>query len=94
MRLRELRIDMLRRRGGTNCVQVGRALQRYLDGTLDDAARARVAAHLAACRRCGLDEQTYRDMTAALLRRRPTDDTEPIARLRAFAASITLPLDE
>jgi anti-sigma factor RsiW len=82
-------------RSSMNCVQVGRTLQRYLDGTLDDEARRRVAAHLAQCRRCGMDEQAYREISAALRRSREPFDPEAIARLRNFAATLaSRPPDE
>jgi anti-sigma factor RsiW len=88
MRLRDMRLDMFTKRGGTTCVQVARTLQRYLDGDLDEPTRDKVARHLAACRRCGLDEWVYRDIKTALADRREDVPTEPIERLRAFAAEI------
>jgi anti-sigma factor RsiW len=80
---------MVTKKGGATCIEVARTLQQYLDGELDETTRARVAAHLAVCRRCGLDEQAYRDILAALVRRGDAIDREPIDRLRAFATSLT-----
>jgi len=88
MRMRDLRSDMFTNRGGTSCVHVARTLQRYLDGDLDEAARARIAGHLAVCRRCGLDEQAYRDIKTALANNIDVPE-EPIDRLRSFAAAIS-----
>ena len=68
-----------------NCMQVGRALQSYLDGHVDDLTERRIAAHLEDCRRCGLEESAYRDLKAALARRAEHLDTEPLDRLRAFS---------
>lgn len=89
MRMRDMRLDMFTKRGGTTCVQVARTLQRYLDGDLDEPTRAQVADHLAVCRRCGLDEQAYRDIKTALAHRGEAIPTEPIERLRAFAADLS-----
>ena len=88
MRMRDLRLDMFTKRGGASCLQVARSLQRYLDGDLDEATRARVAGHLGVCRRCGLDEQAYRQIKAALASRGAELPDEPIERLRAFATRI------
>ena len=44
-----------------SCMQVMRVLQSYLDGQTDEMTARRVANHLEACRRCGLDAATYRD---------------------------------
>ena len=62
MRVRDIRPDTMRRRGGATCLEIARTVQRYLDGKLDEPARVRVAGHHAVCRRCGLDEQAYRDI--------------------------------
>jgi hypothetical protein len=89
MRMRDLRLDMFTNRGGSSCVKVARVLQQYLDGDLDDAARAKVAGHLAVCRRCGLDEQAFREIKDALARRGSELPDAPIDRLRAFAGELS-----
>ncbi len=81
MRMRDLRFDMVTKKGGASCIEVARTLQRYLDGGLDEPTRSRIAAHLAVCRRCGLDEQAYREILTALSRQSDTADNEPIERL-------------
>ena len=88
MRMREIRPDMFTKKGGASCVQVARVLQQYLDGELDTSHRALVAGHLSACRRCGLDEKSFREIKSALARRRHELPAEPIDRLRRFAAGL------
>lgn len=89
MRLRDMRLDMFTKRGGASCVQVARTLQRYLDGDLDEPTRDRIAGHLAVCRRCGLDEQAFLEIKAALADRGTNLPAEPVERLRAFAAQLS-----
>jgi predicted anti-sigma-YlaC factor YlaD len=66
------------------CREVGRLLQRYLDGATDGQATARVAEHLEDCRRCGLDAGIYREIKASLARQAPTLPETSLARLRRF----------
>lgn len=73
-----------RRRGPASCREVGRVLQSYLDGVVDDATAGRVAEHLEECRRCGLEYETYRSIKQALARRRDRVDPDAVARLRDF----------
>ena len=76
-----------RMRGGpdlASCMQVGRALQSYLDGHVDDLTEQRVTWHLELCRRCGMKAETYTEIKASLARRGPAVDPESVARLRAF----------
>jgi anti-sigma factor RsiW len=87
--MRDIRLSMFTKQGGASCVEVARTLQRYLDGDLDEATRARVANHLGVCRRCGLDENAYREIKAALARRGATVPSGPLERLRAFAVEVT-----
>ena len=88
MRMRDIRLNMFKQRGGASCVQVARKLQQYLDGDLVGARRDKVAAHLAECRRCGLDEASYQAISAALERRRTEVPPEPMNRLRQFAMDL------
>lgn len=69
------------------CRQVAKVLQTYLDGELDAVAAARVAEHLDACVRCGLERDTYQRIKA-LIAGQARDDPEALARLRAFAEGL------
>ena len=91
MRMRDIRPDMFTKKSGISCVQVARILQQYLDGQLDASHRSMVAGHLSACRRCGLDEQSFREIKSALARRRHEVPADPIDRIRRFAAGLTAP---
>jgi anti-sigma factor RsiW len=68
-----------------NCVQVGRALQTYLDGEIDDLTARRITAHLADCRRCGMEADAYTELKRSLARRADRVDDAPIDRLREFS---------
>jgi predicted anti-sigma-YlaC factor YlaD len=66
------------------CREVGRLLQRYLDGDTDEHVTARIAEHLEDCRRCGLEAAIYREIKASLARRAPVLPETTLARLRRF----------
>ncbi len=69
-----------------SCMAVGRRLQHYLDGELDDARTARIAAHLEQCLRCGLEADAYEHIKTSLAQRGPDRPDDPaLERLRAFA---------
>lgn len=71
------------------CREVGRVLQAYLDSEVDDVMAHRVARHLEACRRCGLEAHVYQAVKDALARRRSrTVDVDAVERLRTFAADL------
>ncbi len=73
-----------------NCREVGLRLQIYLDGELDDADAAMVAAHLDECRACGLESATYHRIKAALAQPMPEgSDPEAIERLRKFGQDLS-----
>lgn len=72
------------------CHEVGRVLQTYLDGELDQSSVAKVAAHLEHCRRCGMEANTYARIKGALTRVGREgwihpEDRLSIERLRRFA---------
>ncbi len=67
-----------------NCMQVGRRLQRYLDGDLDDLTARRIMGHLEDCRRCGLEAAAYTEIKASLARRPIDVPDDAVTRLRAF----------
>jgi anti-sigma factor RsiW len=78
-----------------SCLQVMRVLQSYLDGDTDEVTTRRVANHLQACRRCGLEAATYRQLKASLARRAPQVDADTVERLQAFGQALAAgPLDE
>ena len=70
------------------CPEVGRTLQAYLDGRVDDDWAARVEAHLEHCRRCGLEAETYGELKHALARREVALREDALANLRSFAARL------
>jgi anti-sigma factor RsiW len=77
------------------CMKVMRVLQSYLDGYSDEVTARRIANHLEACRRCGLEAATYRELKASLARRAPQVDADIVERLRAFGQSLAdRPLEE
>ncbi|GAC1376919.1 MAG: hypothetical protein NVSMB4_06080 [Acidimicrobiales bacterium] len=79
---------LLGTRETASCVQVMRALQSYLDGQIDEVTARRVANHLEACRRCGLEASTYLEIKAALARKASSVDQRALDRLRAFGAAL------
>ncbi len=67
------------------CAEVGRLLQRFLDGELDDpATTGALDAHLDVCEPCGLEADVYRDIKAALRAHRADVGDASVARLRGF----------
>lgn len=75
-------------RAVTTCLEVGRVLQRYLDGEVDDLTVRQVARHLEACRRCGLEASTYADIKAALAGRSRALPEDAVDRLRRFGTQL------
>lgn len=78
-----------RKSSPTNCREVGRVLQHYLDNDMDPEWAARVAEHLEACKDCGMEEETYQEITLALSRQRPAVHDDAVSRLREFGRSLT-----
>ena len=67
------------------CSEVGRLLQRFLDGELDDPVTAgAIAAHLDVCEPCGLEADAYRRIKAALQAHRADPGDGSLARLHDF----------
>lgn len=67
------------------CREVSRALQAYLDGHIDEVTARRVARHLEACRRCGLEAEVYTRIKEAVSRMDRDLSSLPVTRLRDFA---------
>lgn len=76
------------------CLQVGRELQSYLDGRVDDLTAARLSRHLELCRRCGMKADTYRQIKQSLARRAEPVDPDAVARLRAFGQELLFSEDD
>ena len=70
------------------CREVGRALQNFLDGDVEESFAARIQEHLDACRDCGLEADTYSKIKEALESQRGSVGPEVIDRLRAFGKKL------
>ncbi|CAN5642740.1 hypothetical protein BH24ACT15_BH24ACT15_23150 [soil metagenome] len=71
------------------CRQVGRLLQAHLDGELPAEASADVAAHLEACRRCGMAAEDFTAISAALSTLAVEVDPGVRQRLEALMAELS-----
>jgi anti-sigma factor RsiW len=76
------------RREELRCREVGKVLQSYLDGELDELLAQRVTRHLEACRRCGMSAQTYTEIKRALRRSAGSPPEDALGRLRAFSQQL------
>jgi len=86
-RIREHLVEM------ATCRDVGRVLQSYLDGELDEHRAAKVSAHLEHCLRCGMEVTTYAQIKDALARVAERGEVHPedrltVERLRRFAQTL------
>lgn len=73
----------------TSCRQAIRHLQSAMDGELDEHTLARVNRHFEACRKCGLDAETYQAIKSTIAASNP----EPLPQnllddLTTFARSL------
>lgn len=72
-----------------SCPEVGRVLQRFLDGEIDDGAETEMLSeHLEACKRCGLEADTYRKIKDSLASRCVPVPPESVERLRQFGKEL------
>lgn len=71
-----------------SCGEVGKVLQRYLDGHVDERTAEKVAEHLEDCRRCGLELTVYTEIKASLARRSPEVPETALDRLRRFGEQL------
>ncbi len=72
----------------SDCHQVAKVLQSYLDGETEAPASSMVAEHLEVCRKCGLEASTYLAIKTAIAANSPEStpvDNDAVARLRDFA---------
>jgi anti-sigma factor RsiW len=72
----------------SECDEIGRLLQRYLDSELDVNRACTVLVHLEDCKRCGLEAASYREIKQSL-RRTGRPDEQTANRLRKFAEGLT-----
>lgn len=74
--------------GDISCREVGRVLQAYLDGYVEQPEAAQLDAHFAHCRDCGLEIEVYRELKQSLRRTGPEVPPDVMDRLRSFAAEL------
>ena len=74
--------------GSLSCAEVAALLHQFLDDESDEVTAGRVAAHLDDCARCGVEADVYRDIKAALARRRTPLPDVSVRRLRQFGERI------
>lgn len=84
-----MRLAFWRRSRGSDCREVRRLMQAFLDGELPAREMDRVAAHVEDCRPCGIDAETYRRIKADLARLRVAPDRGAVARLERFVEELT-----
>jgi predicted anti-sigma-YlaC factor YlaD len=72
------------------CREVGKVLQQYLDGHIDEQTAHKIDEHLDECRRCGLESEVYREIKASLARRAPTLPETTLRRLRRFGEQLVV----
>jgi hypothetical protein len=72
-----------------NCHEVGKVIQAYLDGELENDVD-KVSAHIEACKLCGLEAETYTKIKQALEKSGSESelDRQTVARLREFGAGL------
>ena len=70
------------------CPEVGRLVQRYLDGEINEVKAQRISRHLDDCRRCGLKAETYSAIKQSLRRQRTDVPADVIERLRVFCQQL------
>jgi len=71
-----------------NCREVGRRLQTYLDGELDESRIDAIKEHLDACADCGLEADVFTRIKADLNSAAPSPDSAALQRLREFTERI------
>lgn len=76
----------------SDCRQVAKVLQSYLDGETEASTSSMVAEHLEMCRQCGLEASTYLAIKSAIAANAPSEtsvDDDAVARLRDFANGLS-----
>ena len=76
-------------RDQASCREAGRLMQAVMDGQADPVTISRVMNHLEACRRCGLEAETYRAIKASIVAQFPVAvDPVAVASLAEFGRSL------
>jgi len=78
-----------RQKAEVNCREVGKVLQSYLDNDVEEDFASKIASHLEACKDCGLEFETYRQIKTSLAGKMPEVDPAALARLRMFGQEIS-----
>lgn len=73
-----------RNKAEVNCREVGKILQSYLDNDVEEDFTEKIAAHLDACKDCGLEVKTYRQIKTSLASKMPKVEPAALERLQAF----------
>lgn len=81
---------MLGGRDVASCREAARLMQTVLDGQADATTHQRVMRHLDACRRCGLEADTYRAIKTSITAQFSVEvDPKAVADLIEFGRSLT-----
>jgi anti-sigma factor (TIGR02949 family) len=78
-----------RNKAEVNCREVGKVLQSYLDNDVEEDFAEKIAAHLEACKDCGLEVETYRQIKTSLASKMPEVEPAALERLKAFGNQLT-----
>ncbi len=71
-----------------NCREVGRRLQSYLDGELNNDRMEQIKAHLDACVHCGLELDVFAAIKTDLSKLSVPADSDALQRLREFSTRV------
>lgn len=71
-----------------NCREVGRRLQSYLDGELDDNRMEQIKAHLDDCVHCGLEADVFTAIKTDLAKLSVPAESDALQRLREFSSRV------
>ena len=74
--------------GMLSCRQVGKVLQSFLDGELDEMTAEKVEMHLDMCRRCGMESDVYRQIKESLAHAQGDVPEIALRRLRHFGQQL------
>ena len=66
--------------GFADCMELRQHFQTHVDGELDEQTARQIEARLEACKGCGLEYATYRELKESLTRLRPPPNEGPVLR--------------